>query len=116
MFGIKTRPGTRNTPTQRLAPCGFDAGDGDLYRYVGNDPTNATDPSGLDTDPDVGPGQVVSSGKIIDLDVAYDDTPFKDMAAVAQKFTANKNKRQLTDWNITPPTEFAEAGTFHSNQ
>ena len=28
-------------------PIGFDAGDGDLYRYVGNDPTNATDPSGL---------------------------------------------------------------------
>lgn len=28
-------------------PIGFDAGDMDLYRYVGNDPTNATDPSGL---------------------------------------------------------------------
>ncbi len=29
-------------------PLGFDAGDGNLYRYVGNDPTNETDPSGLD--------------------------------------------------------------------
>jgi hypothetical protein len=29
------------------SPLGFDAGDGNLYRYVANDPTNATDPSGL---------------------------------------------------------------------
>jgi len=28
-------------------PIGFDAGDINLYRYVGNSPTNATDPSGL---------------------------------------------------------------------
>lgn len=28
-------------------PIGFDAGDYDLYRYVGNSPTNAVDPSGL---------------------------------------------------------------------
>jgi RHS repeat-associated protein len=28
-------------------PAGFTAGDTNLYRYVGNDPTNATDPSGL---------------------------------------------------------------------
>ena len=28
-------------------PIGFDAGDMDLYRYVGNDPVNAIDPSGL---------------------------------------------------------------------
>jgi hypothetical protein len=28
-------------------PIGFDAGDVTLYRYVGNDPTNAIDPSGL---------------------------------------------------------------------
>jgi RHS repeat-associated protein len=29
-------------------PIGFAAGDVNLYRYVGNSPTNATDPSGLD--------------------------------------------------------------------
>jgi RHS repeat-associated protein len=29
-------------------PIGFEAGDGNLYRYVGNDATNATDPSGLE--------------------------------------------------------------------
>jgi RHS repeat-associated protein len=28
-------------------PLSFGAGDGNLYRYVGNNPTNATDPSGL---------------------------------------------------------------------
>jgi RHS repeat-associated protein len=28
-------------------PMGFGAGDANLYRYVGNDPTNETDPSGL---------------------------------------------------------------------
>ena len=40
-------------------PSGFAAGDANLYRYVGNGPTNATDPSGLeevyllhDTNPD----------------------------------------------------------------
>lgn len=30
-------------------PIGFGAGDANLYRYVFNSPTNATDPSGLDT-------------------------------------------------------------------
>ncbi len=29
-------------------PLGFDAGDSNLYRYVNNDPTEATDPSGMD--------------------------------------------------------------------
>jgi hypothetical protein len=31
-------------------PCGFDAGDDNLRRYVGNGPTNATDPTGLEPD------------------------------------------------------------------
>jgi RHS repeat-associated protein len=39
-------------------PLGFDAGDADLYRYVGNSPTNANDPSGLDEDiPPTGPAR-----------------------------------------------------------
>jgi hypothetical protein len=28
-------------------PLGFEAGDANLYRYLGNSPTNATDPTGL---------------------------------------------------------------------
>lgn len=31
----------------RCLPLAFDAGDANFYRYVGNNPTNATDPSGL---------------------------------------------------------------------
>jgi hypothetical protein len=31
----------------QVDPLGFGAGDSNLYRYVGNRPTNATDPSGL---------------------------------------------------------------------
>ena|GEM_PF-901938 len=34
-----------------LDPSGFSAGDPNLYRYVGNGPTNGTDPSGLADDP-----------------------------------------------------------------
>ncbi len=30
-----------------IDPIGFEAEDANLYRYVGNEPTNATDPSGL---------------------------------------------------------------------
>ena len=30
------------------SPLGFNAGDTNLYRYVGDNPTDATDPSGLD--------------------------------------------------------------------
>ena len=36
---------TLSFPERR--PHGFDAGDGNLYRYVGNSPTNAVDPDGL---------------------------------------------------------------------
>ena len=37
-------------------PAGFAAGDPNLYRYVGNSPTNATDPSGLQAQPSTGGG------------------------------------------------------------
>ncbi|XZE18382.1 RHS repeat-associated core domain-containing protein [Pirellulaceae bacterium SH449] len=40
-------------------PIGFNAGDANLYRYVGNGPTNATDPSGLEkhVDPEYAAGR-----------------------------------------------------------
>ncbi|MFY7750519.1 MAG: RHS repeat-associated core domain-containing protein, partial [Exiguobacterium acetylicum] len=39
---------------QTKDPKSFDAGDTNLYRYVGNHPSYATDPSGLE-EPYVGP-------------------------------------------------------------
>jgi len=36
---------------QGCEPLGFEAGDENLYRYVGNSPTNATDPDGLQINP-----------------------------------------------------------------
>ena len=42
-------------PESAYTPLGFAAGDTNLYRYVGNDPTNATDPSGLEQDITVTP-------------------------------------------------------------
>jgi hypothetical protein len=35
-------------PQGECDPLGFEAGDANLYRYVGNNPTNATDPTGLE--------------------------------------------------------------------
>ena len=52
-------------------PIGFGGGDANLYRYVGNEPTNATDPSGLEESKKKGvlprdrtPEQEVARGKI----------------------------------------------------
>jgi hypothetical protein len=46
MFGTTTKTSGR-ADSWNDAPCGFQAGDANLRRYVGNDPTNAGDPSGL---------------------------------------------------------------------
>jgi len=43
----KTHKAARATGFTSRAPLGFYGGDSNLYRFVGNDPTNATDPSGL---------------------------------------------------------------------
>ena len=48
MFVTKTRREEEATLSPwDDGPCGFDAGDANLRRVVGNDPTNATDPTGL---------------------------------------------------------------------
>lgn len=43
------------TPGRWLSedPLGLDAGDADLYCYVGNNPVNAIDPTGLKAEPDI---------------------------------------------------------------
>ncbi len=43
-------------------PISFRAGDANLYRYVGNSPTNATDPSGLDAGTSIEIGQTWPRG------------------------------------------------------
>jgi hypothetical protein len=45
---LQTCTGMLSNRFVELGPVGFDAGDGNLYRFVGNEPTNATDPSGLE--------------------------------------------------------------------
>jgi hypothetical protein len=47
MFGTATKTGER-AASWDSAPCGFQAGDANLRRYVGNDPTNNVDPDGKD--------------------------------------------------------------------
>ena len=39
-------------PLIDASPCGFKAGDVNLYRFCGDNPTNATDPTGLEEQPD----------------------------------------------------------------
>ncbi len=46
-------------------PLGYAAGDQNLYRYVGNSPTNATDPSGLKKKKRHAPGDGVPEGATI---------------------------------------------------
>ncbi len=47
MFVTKTRREDETTLSLwNDGPCGFDAGDANLRRVVGNDPTNAIDPTG----------------------------------------------------------------------
>jgi RHS repeat-associated protein len=48
-------------------PTGFAAGDSNLYRYVNNDPTNETDPSGLEASLALEPLQAQSTNKFIDI-------------------------------------------------
>ncbi len=45
-------------------PAGYAAGDANLYRYVGNGPTNATDPSGLQASPTTGGGGGAGGGGV----------------------------------------------------
>lgn len=50
-FGLTKRAGNQLAPEENVlmdhCPLGLYGGDTNLYRYVGNDPTNAIDPSGL---------------------------------------------------------------------
>lgn len=80
---------------------GFAAGDENLYRYVGNGPTNATDPSGLR--PPVGKPKNQAQAALEDLremqrpkDVEQTDNAIRDIIQKSRKYTAEE-KRIITD-------------------
>jgi RHS repeat-associated protein len=115
-------------------PIGFGGGDANLYRYVGNDATNATDPTGLYT---IISKDLRDSGLIADMDAevvgdqvytklakaAAEDINSKEAPAVgfklyvpkaAGKYVYKNGKEDWAshhwlmfyEWNITcPPTE-----------
>jgi hypothetical protein len=64
-------------------PLGFAAGDTNFYRYEGNDPTNATDSSGLQAVPTIDSSRLTEStsilrGRLIPPEVGYEfKTPVK---------------------------------------
>lgn len=97
-------------------PIGFGGGDSNLYGYVGNDPINRIDPSGLDyqfaqenlwhsqlriDDPD-NPGNVVT----IDL-VPKDGLTLQSLAAI---FTAGSVTGEVRIFSGTAPLSFAIPG------
>ena len=61
-------------------PIGFAGGDENLYRYVGNGPTNATDPSGLETVLVALPGGVVRRIEVPDGNIGEIDNELHKIA------------------------------------
>jgi hypothetical protein len=79
-------------------PLGFDAGDANLYRYVGNGPTNATDPSGLEEAP------------------KYGDKPIAGWVAVEEKSGQKKGASGTFLWKIEKnpaPAHNGNVGSLH---
>ncbi len=52
-------------------PIGFAAGDSNLYRYVGNSPTNATDPNGLQSVAQIDPTYVQQRQSLVNIYKQY---------------------------------------------
>jgi hypothetical protein len=82
-------------------PIGFSAGDANLFRYVVNDPTNATDPSGLQPEPLPPP-------------TAWEELPPPERLLTDVKLVAEPTSKPLTDaatgsylapivWKLTKP-------------
>src|SRR5262245_9729421 len=55
------------------APVGFDSSDANFYRYAGNNPTNATDPSGLAEIKVMYPWKKASKEEMLIVSAAIDD-------------------------------------------
>jgi RHS repeat-associated protein len=91
-------------------PSGFDAGDSNLYRYVNNAPTGATDPSGRDlfASGDASKNYIVERLQKAGVNVtAYPMGP--DIAARAAN--SRNSDKQATMWYIMPPVLPAPAST-----
>ena len=74
-------------------PTGFDAGDTNVYRYVGNSPTNASDPTGLAAP--APPGGIPSGVdyKSVDALISY----IKGLTAEEAKAIRDRLKREAPD-------------------
>jgi len=87
---------------QNSDPLGFEAGDANLYRYVGNGPTDATDPTGLQEKLKFFPNQIdkdkdsnTESKKQLDKDKKLPTLifPIPDRKALAAKLGAGVLKK-----------------------
>jgi RHS repeat-associated protein len=93
-------------------PLGFDAGDVNLYRYAGNNAGNITDPSGLEEKIEVKPAELITSGKISDLDAAYTNQPFRDTAGNAYDNIKKRFGKRFKEWEMGLPDKLSQAGLF----
>jgi RHS repeat-associated protein len=79
-------------------PIAFGAGDANLYRYGGNSPTNATDPSGkiivIDNDPSI---------------INYVTTNLDEMGLNFYPYRLKDGRVVIALWNYTPPDKVIDA-------
>jgi hypothetical protein len=114
MIGAVLDKMSRQSFLGRDVPCAFVAGDANLRRYVGNNPTNATDPTG---EAEVKPGVVVCGDEkdfrhVFELDIAYKGTPFVDMAKFARMRIQTVHGKKLKDWNMAVPDPLTHTGPY----
>jgi hypothetical protein len=87
-------------------PIGFAAGDVNQYRYVGNGPTNGTDPSGLEekqkTPPADAPNQAMigrlRAGKTSSHDINFYVHELKESALMARGVQSRPAHRETLEW------------------
>jgi RHS repeat-associated protein len=80
----------------QLDPIGFDAGQANLYQYVGNSPVNAVDSSGLAPAP-VFSGPKTKTAKDVITFQALVDLPLKDAEAWLEKVQASPRPLRLSE-------------------
>lgn len=85
----------------QMDPIKFDAGDPNIYRYVGNDPLNWTDPWGYDPSLNGSTGGSVKNGSI---NWGSTNTASNNGAYITSEldFEGNKNKKNQVTAGICP--------------